>query len=161
MNLHRTLLSTVAVLAVAGNVAAQETRFSVSAGVTHTDNVGRVSANEESELIPEAGLQLWFTRAGRLDADLAMDLRYLTYVDDTFDDELLGGLDGRLSFAFVPDRFMWVVEDNFGQSFIDPQAIETPGNRQNFNYFSTGPTLVLPLGTRMDLSISGRWSDVD
>lgn len=161
MKTHHTFIVMVVSLASAGGAAAQETRFSVSAGATYTDNVGRVAANEESELIPEAGFALTLEREGRLEAELGVDLRYRSYADNTFDDELVGGLDGRLSYAFVPDRFLWVVEDNFGQSFIDPRDVETPDNRQNLNYFTTGPTVVLPLGARTNLTISGRWSDVD
>jgi len=161
MKAHHSFLVMVASLAFAGGTSAQETTFSVSAGATYTDNVGRVAANEESELIPEAGLTVALERQGRLEAELDIDARYRSYADNTFDDELVGGLDGRLSYAFVPDRFLWVVEDNFGQSFIDPRDVETPDNRQNLNYFTTGPTVVLPLGARTDLTLSGRWSDVN
>lgn len=161
MTIQRAVLSIVAVLAVSAPVAAQETGFSVSAGVSYTDNIGRVSVDEQSEVIPEAGLQLNIAREGRLDADLAADLLYRSYTDNTYDDELLGGFDGRVSYAFVPDRFEWVIENNFGQSFIEPRNVETPDNRQNLNYFSTGPTFTLALGSRTNLAISGRWSDVN
>lgn len=158
--IFRFLPAAAAALLAAG-AAAQETTFSVSAGATHSDNIGRTGANEQSDTIAEAGLQFGLAREGRLDADVAVDLRYLTYLDDTFDDELVGGLSGSVSYAFVPERFLWVVEDEFGQSFIDPRDVETPGNRQNLNVFSTGPTVVFPLGSRVELSVSGRWSDVN
>jgi hypothetical protein len=161
MKLSTRIIPAAAALALAAGATAQETTFSVSVGATHSDNIGRVGVNEQSDTIAEAGLQLGLAREGRLETDVSVDLQYLTYLDDTFDDELVGGLSGRLNFAFVPDRFMWIVEDDFGQSFIDPRDIETPANRQNLNVFSTGPTVVLPLGTRTELSISGRWTDVN
>lgn len=161
MKIYRYLIPMISALALAANSAAQETGFSVNVGATYSDNIRRVSANEESELLPEAGLQFSMARDGRLDADVSMNLQYRTYADDAFDDELLGGLDGRLSYEFIPERFSWTAEDNFGQSFTDRQAVETPDNRQNLNYFTTGPTLILPLGSRTSLAISGRWSDVD
>lgn len=161
MKIQRTLIWMFVSLAISGPASAQETRFAVSAGVAYSDNIERVATDRQSEVIPEAGLQLGITREGRLDVDLTADLQYRTYTDDTYDDELIGGLDGRLSYAFVPDRFEWVVENNFGQSFIDPRSVETPDNRQNLNYFTTGPTITLALGSRTELALSGRWSDVD
>ncbi|MGQ0428420.1 MAG: hypothetical protein ACT4UQ_00565 [Gammaproteobacteria bacterium] len=161
MNRYSSIFPAAAAFALASVAIAQERTFSVSAGATRSDNIARASANEVSDTIAEAGLQLGLRREGRLDTDVAVNLRYLSYLDDTFDDELVGGLSGRLSFAFVPDRFMWVLEDEFGQSFIDARDIETAANRQNLNVFSTGPTLVLPLGERTELSVSGRWTDVN
>ncbi len=161
MKQNTRIIPAAAALVLAANAVAQETTLPVSAGATHSDNIARVGANEESDTILEAGLQLGFRREGRLDTDVSVDLRYLSYLDETFDDELVGGLSGSFSFAFVPDRFMWVLDNDFGQSFIDPRDVETPDNRQNLNYFTTGPTVVLPLGSRTNLTISGRWSDVD
>lgn len=133
--------------------------MSVNGGVTYSDNVRRTSTEEVSETMIEAGLRLDLNREqGRLTADVGADLEYLTYLDNTYDDELVGGLDGTAVFAVLPDRFTWTVEDNFGQSFINPQTIDTPDNRQNTNYFSTGPDLVFPLGNRTNLTVDGRWS---
>lgn len=160
MNTKHSMALAVAGILLATTAAAQEFSLSVSVGVTHSDNIGRVSQNEQSETMPEAGLSLSLQREGRLEADLSADLLYRSYSDNVFDDELVGGLDARLIYAFVPDRFSWSVQDNFGQGFIDRQAVETPDNRQNLNYFSTGPNFTIPLGARTSLSISGRWSDV-
>lgn len=161
MIIQRVLPSLFAGLAISTLAAAQETQFAVSAGVAYTDNIERVSTDKQSEYIPQAGLQLGITREGRLEMDLSADMQYRGYSDNTYDDELVGGLNGRLSYAFVPDRFEWMVENNLGQSFIDPRDVETPDNRQNLNYFTTGPTFMMTLGSRTNLSLSGRWSDVD
>ncbi|MGQ0384056.1 MAG: hypothetical protein ACT4UP_05140 [Gammaproteobacteria bacterium] len=151
----------VAILSMlAAAAAAQETHFSISVGATYSDNVGRTGAGEEDEVMPEAGMQFSIQRTGRLTTDVAMDLQYRTYSDDAFDDELLGGVDGSLVYDFVPGRFSWSVQDNFGQSFIDRQAVETPDNRQNLNYFTTGPRITLPLGARTELTLSGTWSQI-
>ncbi|HEY7739923.1 MAG TPA: hypothetical protein VIB01_04840 [Steroidobacteraceae bacterium] len=161
MKIRTRIIPALAATMLAAAASAQETTFSVSAGATHSDNVGRTAANEQSDTIAEAGMQLGWAHDGRLDADVTVNARYLSYLDDTFDDELVGGLNGRLVYAFLPDRFTWTVEDDFGQSFIDPRDVETPANRQNLNVFSTGPTLILPLGSRTQVSVSGRWSDVN
>lgn len=146
-----------------GEALAQESgnlRFSVSAGVTHSDNIHRTPTDEQSDTSVEAGLQLGLEReGGRLQSRIETDAQYRTYLDDTYDDELVGGLDASLTYWFVPERFAWVLEDNFGQTFIDPRQVETPANRQNTNYLSTGPDFVFDFGDRTRLSLQGRWSD--
>ena len=160
MNMNNSVALVATGMMLVTTVAAQDSSLSLSVGVTHSDNIGRVSQNKQSETMPEAGLHVRVERKGRLDANLSTDLLYRGYSNNSFNDELLGGLDARLGYAFIEDRFSWTIEDNFGQSLIDPQAVETPGNRQNFNYLSTGPNITLPLGGRTSLAISGRWSDV-
>lgn len=144
----------------AGVAGAQEVDLALSIGAFHTDNAGRTSTDEESDTVGDAGLRLGIARdQGRLTADVEADLRYRKYFDDSYDEELMGGLDGLLTYWFLPERFSWVVEDNFGKALIDPRAVETPDNRQNTNYFSTGPDFQLPIGDRTALTLSGRWSD--
>lgn len=162
MNTKHSMALAVAGILLATTAAAQETSLSVSAGVTHSDNISRVSQDEQSETMPEAGLQLNLTREGRLEAVLSADLTYRSYQENSIDSngELVGGMDARLAYAFIPDRFSWTVENNYGQSLIDPQAVETPDNRQDMNYFSTGPDIEFLLSGKTSLVMSGRWSDL-
>lgn len=151
---------TLAVLSCAPTVNAQEFNLSVSAGASHSDNIGRTNEDEQSESMADLGLQLGVDdQVGRLQAVVGADLLYRTYLDNTYDDSFIGGLNGTVTYWFAPERFSWVVEDNFGQTFIDPQAVETPDNRQYTNFLSTGPNFLIGLGSRTDLSLQGRWSD--
>lgn len=159
--LFGTILTVGAFVAAAG-AEAQEARFgwSASVGATHTDNIGRTSVNEESETSGDLGLRFdWSRPEGRLRADAGADLLYRTYLDDRYDDELTGRLNGTLTYALVPERLSWVIEESYGQTLIDPRAVDNPGNRQNTNVFSTGPDLILGLGPRTNLTVSGRWTD--
>jgi hypothetical protein len=52
------------------------------------------------------------------------------------------------------------VQDNYGSVARDPRAVETPDNRQNLNYFTTGPDLQFHFGPRTNLRFEGRYSDV-
>jgi hypothetical protein len=134
--------------------------WGVDVGARYTDNVGRVDVNEESETVGIAGAYFAFTLdRPRLDGHAAADLHYEEYFDSTFDSRVNGGLDGLMSFAFVPERFLWTVEDNYGQVARNRQAVDTPDNRQDINYFSTGPDITLPFGSRTYLELSGRWED--
>ncbi len=134
--------------------------FGLEAGVEYTDNVSRTNVDEESETIGIAGLTLGITSdRPRLDTDVAAHLEYRKYMDDTYDDEIIGGVDALLSYAFIPDRFSWVLTDNFAQIAQDLSEVDTPDNRENVNYLSTGPDFTLPLGSRTSVQLSGRYSD--
>ena len=157
-------LAALVLLALASGPApavAQEVQFAASVGATHSDNIGRVAEDEVSETTATAGLVLGIERQGsRLGADVAADLQWRNYLDDTYGDEVVGGLAATLVFAVVPDRFTWTIQDNFGQTLVDRRFAETPDNRQNTNFFTTGPDLYVPLGERTRLELSARWSDV-
>jgi hypothetical protein len=138
----------------------QEFDWSVDLGVEHTDNATRSASDEVSDVVGTAGLSLtWDVERPRLDADVDADLRYLDYFDNTFDSEVAGGLAGSLSYFFIPERFLWLIEDNFGQIATVRTLADTPANRQNFNYLTTGPQIFIPLSGRFLLELSGLWSD--
>jgi hypothetical protein len=150
-----------AALAWTLGAGAAELDWSLSAGATHSDNAGRSATDEVSDTRGELGLNLSYARdEGRLNARVDSNLQYRSYFDNSYDDELVGRFNGQASYWFIPERFSWVVEDNFGQTYINRAAVETPANSQNTNYFSTGPDFLLRLGSRTDLSLQGRWSDV-
>ncbi len=156
-------LATVCVLqpAAAAQVGDEETfDWSLSAGVQHSDNIQRTAVNEESQTIGVAGLQLGInSNRPRLTTDVVGNLEYRDYLDDAFDNELVGGVDASLDFAFIPQRLHWVVEDNFGQIANQRQLADTPDNRQNVNYLSTGPDITFSMGGRTALQLSGRYGD--
>ena len=63
------------------------------------------------------------------------------------------------SYAFIPERFVWVVADNFSQIASDITSVSTPDNRENVNYLSTGPDITIGLTGRTSLLLSGRVND--
>ncbi len=146
----------------AAPAAAVEYDLSLSGGAIYSDNIGRTvgqTPTMREDTIAELALQLTLERnAGRWHASIASDLQYLKFLDETFNDTLQGQFNGNVEFAIIPDRFRWVVEDNFGQSYIDVLAARTPVNNENFNFFSTGPEVSIPLTPSSDLEFSGRWS---
>lgn len=161
MNTRKLLLLVMAATLLPAAAGAQDYEIAFSAGATHSDNVRRRPPGEEvDDTMLEAGISADVEKSGRLSLALEADARFLSYTDDSFGDELVGGFDGSLAYEFVPDRFSWTVQDNFGQLLIDPQDIDTATNRQDFNYLTTGPDFTLPLGSRTQLQLSGRWSDV-
>jgi hypothetical protein len=126
--------------------------YGVSVGVGHSDNIERVPEAETDETIGTAGVELdWVERTRRLEADVSVDLSYFKYFDDTFESEVVGTADGSVKFAIVPQRLRWLVQDTFGQAQRDPFTPITPDNREDLNYFTTGPELTMPLGSAATL----------
>jgi hypothetical protein len=146
--------------AVAMSQAHSATTLDLDLGVDYTDNVARTDVDKESETIGSVGIGLAIdAERPRLKADVGANLEYQKYLDDTFDDEVVGGVDANLEFTVLSERFVWVLEDNYGQISNNRLAADSPDNRQDFNYLSTGPDIALPLGQRHSIALSGRWSD--
>jgi hypothetical protein len=154
-------LSVVAAAALGGTTAAMgaELEYRASLGAGYTDNVRRRPTDQENENIGIAGLSFSLDeQSRRMNADVVGDLAYYEYLNDSYDSELLGNVYADVSFALVPERFIWVVGDQFGQVLSDPFLPATGDNRENINYASTGPDLIFGLGSQMRLRISGRYS---
>lgn len=153
-------VSTLVVLAVAVIPAAQaETGWYVNAGLGHTSNATRVETDEISDTIAAIGLGIALEHEGpRLEARLHGNATSLSYLDDTYDSDLLASVNGRLDYSFIPDRFLWTVEDRFGQTAVNVFEPITPENRQNTNVFSTGPDFIFGTGSKSTLRLSGRYT---
>ncbi|HKU15941.1 MAG TPA: outer membrane beta-barrel protein [Steroidobacteraceae bacterium] len=142
-----------------GAAAGDVFQWSVNAGAEYSDNIRRVAVDEESQTVGTAGLQLALNvNRPRLLSSVAANLQYKDYLDNAFDNEVVGGVDGSLDYALIPQRLHWIVEDNFGQVANNRQLADTPANRQNVNYLSTGPDIIFGRG-RTFLEISGRYED--
>lgn len=151
----------IGVAAVLWSVAAGATELSygVEVGVGTSDNIRRVPDGEESETILTTGVELAVLREeGRLHSNVDVDLSYFDYQDDTYDSEVTGIANADLRYLFVPGRFEWALIDSFGQAEMDPFAASTPDNRENVNYFTTGPDFTARLGSAGSLTLFGRYS---
>lgn len=162
---NRVLVSSAAcaLLALpAGTASAAELEYGFEIGAGTSDNITRVPVNETDETIATAGIDLSFVQDGRrVDADIQLDLSYFDYLDNTYDSEVFGSVQAELRLALVPDRIEWVIQDTFGQLEINPFEAATPLNRENVNYFTTGPDLRLRLGSAASLLLFGRLSVTD
>jgi hypothetical protein len=151
----------IAGLLASAATPAAELSYGVDVGVGHSDNVARVSDGEQDETIATVGGQLKLDHdSRRLRANVATRLEYLDYLDDTYDGEVIGNLIGGAKLDIVEDRFSWSLDDTFGQTTQNQFAAASPDNRENVNYLSTGPDLVVSLGSRNQLLLNGRYTDL-
>ena len=158
-----TVLGAVAgLLANAQALQAAELSYGVDAGVGYSDNVARVADDEQGETIATLGAQLRLDHESkRLTANVATRLEYRDYLDNTYDADVIGNLVANGSLSLVEDRLSWALTDTFGQTTQNQFAPVTPDNRENVNYFATGPDFTLPLGSRNKLLLHGRYIDLN
>ncbi len=131
----------------------------IRAGVGVSDNIGRTAALEVDETIAMVGFDFGMTElTSRLELNLRSSFDYIDYLDDTFEAEWVGGVEGTATFTLIDERLRWVFEDNYGQQLFDPLEAARPDNRENINFFTTGPTLNLVRGERLFVTADVRYS---
>ena len=135
---------------------------SYGVGVGTTDNVARVPADEDSDTLYIANLELeLLDEEGRLHSDVDAYFEYVNYASGTFDSEVTGGLNAYFEASLVPGRFYWLLRENFGQRQQDPFSASTPANREHVNFITTGPQLDLVSGARNIVRAQLVYSRVD
>jgi hypothetical protein len=151
----------LSIFPLASIAATQSFTYGVDAGVAETDNVALVATDRVSQTIAIADADFDFKQRSRLlDADVKGNFTYLDYLQGAFNNQLIGRFDGIGHFALIPDRLTWALQDDFGQSALDPFTATTPTNLENINYVSTGPDLTLRLGGTSFLNMGARVSRV-
>jgi hypothetical protein len=136
--------------------------YGVDAGIGETDNINMTPTNKVSQTT--ALIDVDFDakeRSERLDADARGAFSYLDFLQGAYGNELIGRFDGSAELALIQDRLTWRFQDDFGQAQLDPFAAVTPANRENVNYFSTGPQLELRFGPTVFLNAGARYTRTD
>lgn len=143
--------------------AADDSRWTVSLGVVHTDNIERSPANERSALIPEASVAFGYTKKReRFDAKIAANLLYSAYEKKYYrnvasPEPTSGTASVALTAAVIPGRFDWDFKDTFGHSPVNLAAADSPTNRQTTNVLETGPRIMFPIGERTQMQVGATY----
>ena len=160
------LLSAAAMAAVLGSVEAQEAPqqqgnfdFGTTATTIWSSNIALAPTNLRQGTIGQLAIDLDYQESTRrLRTDLKINAAARHYFNGDFNDTLIGGLNGGLYLAIVPERFEWIVQDTFGQVLSNQFAAPTAGNLNNVNYLTTGPDLTFELGSALSVLLSGRYA---
>ena len=143
---------------------AQSTRtqtlaYGADVGIGESDNVTLVQSDKISQTMAIADLDFGIKdQSRRFDVDAKGIFSYLDYLQNAYNNQLVGRFDGRADVALIPERVIWVLTDSFGQSQIDPFAAVVPTNLQNINYVATGPDASFRLGPTVFLDLSARYA---
>jgi hypothetical protein len=153
------IVAAVGTLARPG-AAVAEINLGLEVTAGYTDNLLRQPEGQD-EVPASLGLTgAWVETTRHLAVDVQGRVDGITYFNDTTDDEVVGQLDGSLTWWAVPERFAWVVDNVYGQVATDPFAPISPENRENTNFFATGPDWFIPFGERMRAYLGGRYGSV-
>ena len=95
--------------------------------------------------------------SSRLRLGMTGRAEYRDYRDDRFDDSVDATLDARLGWSIVPERLDFVAEDRMTLQPVDTLAPDSPGNRQQVNVLSAGPSLRFRWGGHWDGVVDLRW----
>ena len=131
------------------------------AGV-HSDNVspGSPKRSDATLAVVRAGTELR-SETPRLSLDVDADITHYEYVEGDFGSETLPQISGDATWQVLPERLSWFFREELGQIGGQSFGELRPLVRENVNYFTTGPTLALSLGSRNVIEASATYSTVD
>lgn len=154
-----TLALTIVSLLGFNALTAAEIEAELRAGYSVSDNIYRDENVEIEEDLVTGGFSFDLTEhTRRLTAAIRSKFDYLNYKDDTFEEEWVGGVEALVKITVVDERLIWTFQDNYGQRLSDPLGTPNPGNRENVNFFTTGPNLRAPFASRGFFGAEGRYS---
>jgi len=126
-----------------GTALAARVDYTVDLGMEWNDNVTLAPSDPIDQRYLRSGIGFLVTETNSaLQAHLDGRVEYRNYEDDVFNDTVDGTLSGNLNWIAIPQRLYFMVEDNLSVQPVDALVPDAPGNRQQVNVFSAGPTLL-------------------
>jgi hypothetical protein len=133
--------------------------YGVDVGVAESDNVTLVSTDKVSQTMAVADADFDYKKVSRrLDVDAKGNFSFLDYLQGAYGSQVIGRFDGIAHVAIIPERIVWVLQDDFGQAALDPFTPVTPTNLENVNYVSTGPDFALRFGANSYVNVTARYA---
>ena len=159
-------LSATLLLLVATGAGAVEIGVELEAGIGQTDNITRAADTPSEPAMDDTVYQVGVDvtlehESARSNVDLRGSLIYHDYQDGPYSSETLPALDMSALFRITDQSLSWVLDGNLGQQSVDPFQPVTPDNREDFAYFTTGPSLFIPMGARFSLRTDLTYSEID
>ena len=116
--------------------------YTLELGLLHSDNITLTPTDPVSEnvLIPHIDFSLSET-GSNVQAQVSGVLEYRDYLRGTFGNETRGTLNGLVDWTLIPQRLTWTFADNLGLYPVSLRDPDVPGNLQQTNVFTTGPSL--------------------
>lgn len=142
---RRTSVIACAILAtLPGTAFAARVDYNIDMGVEWNDNVALTSLDPIDQRYLRSGLGFTFTETNSMvQASVDGRIEYYNYGDDIFSDTVDGTLNGRVNWIIIPQRLFFLAENDLSVQPVDALVPDAPGNRQQVNVFSMGPTLLV------------------
>ena len=117
--------------------------YNLDLGMEWNDNVTLAPSDPIDQRYLRGGLGFLVTENNStVQAHADGRVEYRDYEDDVFSDTVDGTLSGSLNWIAIPQRLYFLVEDNLSIQPVDALVPDAPGNRQQVNVFSAGPTVM-------------------
>lgn len=134
--------------------------YVLGASLMHSDNITLSDTAPVSETVLSPEVSFEATQSGSATSLKARGrLQYLDYRDGVFGDEARGEFAGQFNWMLLPQRLNFVVEDYLGRQPVDFAAGYSPGNQQQINVFTAGPSLFARFGETTRGQLDMRYSD--
>jgi hypothetical protein len=134
--------------------------YEIGLGLLRSDNINLSQTDKQEDTIVAPRLRFDLDQHGpALDLDLAGDVQYLTYQENTYDDDWRGELRGDMEWRLLPERFSLFARETLSQQSVDTLQAFTPGNQQQINVFEAGPTFYARFGQTMQGQLDLRYTD--
>ena len=128
---------------IPGTALAARVDYSLDLGMEWNDNVTLAPSDPIDQRYLRSGLGFLVTENNSsVQAHADGRVEYRDYEDDVFSDTVDGTLSGSLNWIAIPQRLYFLVEDNLSIQPVDALVPDAPGNRQQVNVFSAGPTVM-------------------
>jgi hypothetical protein len=130
-----------ALTAIAAPASAWQINYSVDMAFGYSDNINQSSINPQGSglLIPRLNFDA--TEAGEsLQVRAAGQVEYRDYLNGDFNNELRGEISALATWIIFPQRLLFDFEDYAGVEPVNVLQPNAPGNQQQTNVFTLGPT---------------------
>ena len=124
--------------------------YSFYGGVEHSDNINLSATAPVSQWVLIPGLGFDYAQQGAtLQARVTGAAEYRDYMGGPYADQKLGELAGMANWTVLPERLDFVAQDYASVQPVSTLSSDAPGNQQQTNVLTVGPTLHFDLGTAM------------
>lgn len=162
-NIHASVgFALAALAAIPGTALAARVDYTIDLGIEKNDNVALSPDDEIAQRYLRGGFGFTVTEnTSALQAQVNGRMEYRKYEDDIFSDTTDGTLSGRVNWIAIPQRLFFTVEDSLSIQPVNALSPDGPGNRQQVNVFSAGPTLLINLSPSLQGQAELRYIDSD
>jgi hypothetical protein len=143
-------------------VLAAEFAYGAGYSLAYDSNITRVPSGAVAEFTQTLlGGFAYQERSVDSNARVLAQVERRDYLRKTYTDDYALFVDAAGAWAIVPKLFSWSIQDVARQARIDLTVPDTPSNRTNVNYLSTGPDFTFRLGPANTAAIGAAYGRLD
>ena len=154
------LLSAALVLSTS-QASAEPVSVVMSLSSEYSDNI-RQTSEKQDDIVHTATVGASYrNQEGMLDHTFDGLLGFETYQNNTYGNDLTVDLSWLGLLNLIPQRLIWRFSENLRDTRQSSLRPNTPDNRERVNFFSTGPTYILPITNVDRLQFQANYARTD